>query len=49
MDINCIQLIQSRQQVSELLTNDKLIDLVIPRGSNALVKHIQESTRFVLK
>ncbi len=40
-----LQLVETRQDVRELLALDKLIDLVIPRGSGELVKSIQESTR----
>ncbi|KAM9921084.1 hypothetical protein OXX59_006739 [Metschnikowia pulcherrima] len=40
-----VQLIQSRGEVSDLLAQDKYIDLVIPRGSNALVKNIKENTK----
>ena len=40
-----IQSIQTRAEVGELLKMDEYIDLVIPRGSNALVKSIQNGTR----
>src|ERR1700685_2123504 len=40
-----IQTIQTRAEVSALLDLDQYIDLVIPRGSNALVKNIQNNTR----
>jgi glutamate-5-semialdehyde dehydrogenase len=40
-----LQLVETRQDVRELLALDKLIDLLIPRGSGELVKSIQESTR----
>ncbi|OJT06047.1 hypothetical protein TRAPUB_3101 [Trametes pubescens] len=40
-----IQTIQTRAEVSALLSLDKYIDLVIPRGSNALVSNIQNNTR----
>lgn len=40
-----IQLIQSRGEVSLLLAQDKYIDLVIPRGSNALVRNIKDNTK----
>jgi glutamate-5-semialdehyde dehydrogenase len=40
-----LQLAETREDVRELLALDRLIDLVIPRGSGELVKAIQESTR----
>ncbi|CAL1715357.1 unnamed protein product [Somion occarium] len=40
-----IQAIQTRAEVSALLALDKYIDLVIPRGSNSLVRNIQNNTR----
>jgi gamma-glutamyl phosphate reductase len=42
---NYIQTVQTREEVSSLLDLDQYIDLVIPRGSNSLVKNIQNSTR----
>lgn len=42
---SAIQLIQSREDVSGLLSQEKYIDLVIPRGSNALVRNIKENTK----
>ncbi|CAB9527522.1 Gamma-glutamyl phosphate reductase [Seminavis robusta] len=40
-----IGLVTSRGQVADLLTLDDTIDLVIPRGSNALVSYIKANTR----
>ncbi|KAJ7175887.1 gamma-glutamyl phosphate reductase [Mycena filopes] len=40
-----VQTIQTRAEVSSLLSLDRYIDLVIPRGSNALVQNIQNNTR----
>ncbi|KAJ3516946.1 hypothetical protein NLJ89_g812 [Agrocybe chaxingu] len=40
-----IQAIQTRAEVASLLELDQYIDLVIPRGSNSLVRSIQNSTR----
>lgn len=40
-----IQLIQSREEVGGLLLQDKYIDLVIPRGSNELVRNIKSNTK----
>lgn len=42
---DAVQLISTRDQVSELLEMDDLISLVIPRGSNEMVRSIQERTR----
>lgn len=42
---NSIQLISTRGEVSDLLKQDSYIDLVIPRGSNELVKSIKENTK----
>jgi len=40
-----IQAVHTREDVSSLLSLDRYIDLVIPRGSNSLVRAIQNSTR----
>lgn len=40
-----IQTVETRAEVATLLSQDQYIDLVIPRGSNALVREIQHSTR----
>ena len=40
-----IGLVEDRSEVSQLLELDGLLDLVIPRGSGALVRHIQQNTR----
>jgi len=40
-----IQTVETRAEVTALLSQDRYIDLVIPRGSNALVREIQHSTR----
>lgn len=42
---NSIQLISTRDEVSGLLSQDAFIDLVIPRGSNELVRSIKENTK----
>ena len=42
---NAINLIFSREEVSQMLSMDKYIDLIIPRGSNSLVQFIQENTK----
>lgn len=41
----CIAGIDTRTEVAELLRLDKYIDLVIPRGSNALVRSIKDASR----
>ena len=40
-----IQLVTSRDVIPDLLTLDKYIDLVIPRGSNELVRYVKNNTR----
>ena len=40
-----IQLVRSREAISALLEQDKLIDLVIPRGSNDLVRFVKNNTK----
>ncbi|KAK0387198.1 hypothetical protein NLU13_5511 [Sarocladium strictum] len=40
-----IQLVTTRDAISSLLSQDKSIDLVIPRGSNDLVRYIKENTK----
>ncbi len=40
-----IGLVETREEVGELLALDAWIDLVIPRGSNQLVRSIQQNTR----
>ncbi len=39
-----IQLLETRQDVTEMLALDDQIDLIIPRGSNAFVRHIMDNT-----
>mmetsp|Transcript_4746 Transcript_4746/g.15350 ORF Transcript_4746/g.15350 Transcript_4746/m.15350 type:complete len:438 (-) Transcript_4746:44-1357(-) len=40
-----VQLVEDRASVGELLAMDSLIDLVIPRGSSAMVRSIMDSTK----
>ncbi|OOF92327.1 hypothetical protein ASPCADRAFT_210212 [Aspergillus carbonarius ITEM 5010] len=40
-----IQLVQTRDAISSLLAQDSLIDLVIPRGSNDLVRYVKDNTK----
>ncbi len=39
-----LTLLESREQVSEMLKLDKYIDLIIPRGSNAFVRYIMDNS-----
>lgn len=43
--VDAVTLVDGRAAVQELLGYDDLFDLVIPRGSNALVRSIQGATR----
>lgn len=45
VDPSLISLVVSRDDIAELLKLDDVIDLVIPRGSNALVSHIKANTK----
>lgn len=40
-----INLIQTREDVKELLQMDEYVDLIIPRGGNSLVKFVKENTK----
>ncbi len=40
-----VQGLADRESVAALLALDDLVDLVVPRGSNALVRHIQATTK----
>ncbi len=42
---SAVQMIETRSEVADMLKEDKYIHLVVPRGSNAFVKYIQENTR----
>ncbi|MBR5303795.1 MAG: glutamate-5-semialdehyde dehydrogenase [Candidatus Gastranaerophilales bacterium] len=42
---NAINLIYSRDDIKKMLELDEYINLIIPRGSNALVKFIKENTK----
>ncbi len=42
---DAVQLVSTREDIAALLKLDQYIDLVIPRGSNALVKGVMESTK----
>ncbi|MFP4362224.1 MAG: glutamate-5-semialdehyde dehydrogenase [Spirochaetia bacterium] len=45
MYTGALHLVETREEIKELLEMDDLIDLMIPRGSNALVRYIQENTK----
>jgi glutamate-5-semialdehyde dehydrogenase len=42
---DAVQLLTTREEIWELLKLDKYVDLIIPRGSNELVRKVQENTR----
>lgn len=42
---NLLQQVFSRDDVAQMLTCDKYINLIIPRGGNKLVKYIKENTK----
>ena len=39
------QLLETREDVASMLKEDELIDLIIPRGSNAFVRYIMDNSR----
>eukprot|EP00271_Cylindrocystis_brebissonii_P006035 TRINITY_DN18578_c0_g1_i2.p1 TRINITY_DN18578_c0_g1~~TRINITY_DN18578_c0_g1_i2.p1 ORF type:complete len:666 (+),score=117.93 TRINITY_DN18578_c0_g1_i2:9-2006(+) len=43
-----IGLVTTREAISDLLQLDDVIDLVIPRGSNALVSHVKANTKIAV-
>jgi glutamate-5-semialdehyde dehydrogenase len=40
-----VQLLTTREEITQLLQLDKYVDLIIPRGSNSFVRFVQENTR----
>ena len=42
---NAVQLVETREDIAKLLKMEKEIDLILPRGSNAFVKYIQDNTK----
>ncbi|MBN1110203.1 MAG: glutamate-5-semialdehyde dehydrogenase [Methanomassiliicoccales archaeon] len=40
-----VQLLSTREEIERLLSQDRYVDLVIPRGSNQLVRYIKEHTK----
>ncbi len=45
MPVDSVQLLETREEVKEVLKMDDFIDLIIPRGSNKFVKFIQGNTK----
>lgn len=41
---NSVNLVFTRDDIKELLSMDKYVDLIIPRGGNSLVQHIKSNT-----
>ncbi len=41
----CMYQVEARSEISELLSCDESVDLLIPRGSNAFVRYIMDNTR----
>ena len=42
---DCAQILETREDVAAMLKEDELIDLIIPRGSNAFVRYIMDNSR----
>ena len=42
--VDTVQLLTTRSEVKQLLECDEHVDLVIPRGSNSLVRYVQDNT-----
>ncbi|MBD0334915.1 MAG: glutamate-5-semialdehyde dehydrogenase [Cyanobacteria bacterium Co-bin13] len=45
VDPAAVQLLTTREETRALLQLDGFVDLIIPRGSNAFVRYVQENTR----
>ena len=43
--IDAVQLLETREDVAQMLKEDRLIDLIIPRGSNQFVSYIMDHSR----
>ncbi len=43
--LEAVQLIETREEVKEMLKLDSCIDLLVPRGSNKFVRYIMENTK----
>ena len=42
---DAVQLLTTREEIKQLLALDEYVDLIIPRGSNAFVRYVQDNTR----
>lgn len=42
---DAVALLESREEAAALLSMDNLVDLIIPRGGNALVRFVQDNTK----
>ncbi|WP_036481137.1 glutamate-5-semialdehyde dehydrogenase [Myxosarcina sp. GI1] len=42
---DAVQLLTTREEIAQLLSLDKYIDLIIPRGSNSFVRYVQDNTQ----
>jgi glutamate-5-semialdehyde dehydrogenase len=45
IDPAAVQLLTTREEIEQLLELDEYVDLIIPRGSNAFVRYVQDNTR----
>jgi glutamate-5-semialdehyde dehydrogenase len=45
VNADAIQLLTTREEIEALLKLDEYVDLIVPRGSNAFVRYVQENTR----
>ncbi|MBR6742311.1 MAG: glutamate-5-semialdehyde dehydrogenase [Clostridia bacterium] len=44
LNVDMLALLESREEIAELLSCDKYVDLLIPRGSNSFVRYIMDNT-----
>ena len=45
LPVDAAQLLETREDVAQMLKEDTLIDLIIPRGSNSFVRYIMDNSR----
>ena len=45
LPVDAVNLVETREEVAQLVQMSEQLDLIIPRGSNALVQHIQKHTQ----